>query len=77
MAGEHLARAPAQSKSSTCRSLRAVFSQALAISKDGDFTKLLNKLFQCLITLMVEKIFFSNIQREFPIFQFMPIASWL
>lgn len=63
MAGEYLAQASAQSKGSTCRLLKAMSSQALAISEDEGFTNLLNKLFQCLTTLMVKNIYIFNIQR--------------
>ena len=44
---------------------------ALNISKDGDCTRSLGDLFQCLTTLTVKRTFLT----DYPVFQCVPIAS--
>jgi len=47
--------------------------QLLNISKDGDATTSLDNPCQCSVILMVKV--FPDVQREPPVFQFVPIAS--
>lgn len=68
-----LSNCPAQSRVCYCRLLMAVHS-GFAASKDGNATISLGNLFQCLITLPVEKPIVPYTEVEFPVFQSVPIA---
>ena len=46
----------------------------LNFSKDGDSTSSLGNLCPCSVNLTVEKVF-PNVQREPPVFRFVPVAS--
>lgn len=70
-----LVQAPAQS-SLLEQMLRAVSAQVLSTSQDGDSTKSLSKLFQCLTTLTMKK--FSYGKLEFPLCQFLQgLVVWV
>ena len=53
---------------------RATSRRLLNISKDGESTTSLGNLCQCLVTSHSQKVF-PDVQREPPVFQFVPIAS--